>query len=710
MTVPVDHVPDAADRADTPLAAARALLERELAARHARDGGPGLAPPGVVPLVPEVAGPGTRDPWADRRPAATVHLAADAVLLGPWRPAAAEGAGPDGCGTCLAMRWRRLRPGPGARLPAGGGALAGGAPAASAPPGGAPMGGATAGGDGCPPLTPFAVDAVWLTLRALPHARPAAEPGLPQVTRLDLATLLPSTVPLLAEARCPHCARPRRDTAAAAWPDLGPAPVPAVERADPPPEPAPPEAALVNPVCGALGAAPSPPAPAVDLFGPSGPVGPRPDPGGAAGGGACARGATPAAERRRGLLGGLARAAVRDGGRGTAPVLGSYHALVWREGRHAVLDPRRCGEYPPGAGGGESVPRPFDPDRELPWVWGYSLRAGRPVLVPAALAGGGGSGGAGHRDGDGRRDRPGHDDDHGDHHDDDHHDDGETVPAGAGGLATAPRLEEAILRGLVELIEYDALLLAWYAGLPPSRIDPAAGTGPAVRTLLDRAELYGYEVHVFDGRVDLPVPVVTAVAARADGGPGTLAFGSGADFDPERALRTALAGALGPMPRLPARVARRRARLEEAAEDFGRVRRAEDHPLLYGLPRMARHAADYLRPGPALPPAEAFADWAERRPRGGDALAGLHLVRDALAGAGYDALAIDRTTPQQRRMGLRTAATVVPGLLPLDFGWHRQRAPRMAPSATAVRRCPADAVRPPRRAPHPFGRPDARPV
>ena len=67
---------------------------------------------------------------------------------------------------------------------------------------------------------------------------------------------------------------------------------------------------------------------------------------------------------------------------------------------------------------------------------------------------------------------------------------------------------------------------------------------------------------------------------------------------------------------------------------------------------------------------------------------------------------VDQTTPEQARLGLRTVCTIVPGLLPIDFGWSRQRALTMPRLRTAWRRAgrrPDDLGEDEiRRVPHPF--------
>ncbi|KPC90592.1 hypothetical protein ADL27_34960 [Streptomyces sp. NRRL F-6602] len=79
---------------------------------------------------------------------------------------------------------------------------------------------------------------------------------------------------------------------------------------------------------------------------------------------------------------------------------------------------------------------------------------------------------------------------------------------------------------------------------------------------------------------------------------------------------------------------------------------------------------------------------------------------DAVTGAGFDVVVVDQTMPEQRALGLRTVSVLVPGLLPIDFGWTRQRALTMDRLRTGLRTAgrrpddlPADAVH---LAPHPF--------
>ena len=619
---------------------ARRHLADSLAARAAAAG---VAVPEVVPLGSADVLDTRQDPYSASRGPATVHLTAQAVLIGPW------GDGP-GCGTCLGMRWQRLR------TKSERDALEQG----QTPQ---PIG-------AWPVLADHALDAVWAAYLAVARGFRGNPPRLPRrVTRLDLATLHVQTVPLLPEPLCPHCSEPSPEE-----PGFGLA-----SRIKPAPDayrlrsahsyPLPAEA-LANPVCGVLGATTW-----LDVTSPTtAPVA----------GTVFMRGYAGLTDvtwsgqansfddsRRLAFLEGLERyAGTHQRHRG--PVLTAAF-----EDLDDALDPRTCGEYAPETYAADPMLDPFDPAKPIPWVPGHSLRTGRRVLVPARLV---------YYSAGIRADN--------------------FVFECSNGCAIGGELEEAILFGLLELVERDAFLLGWYGAAELTEIDLASCQSPALAAMVDRAALQGYDVHAFDNRIDLAIPVVTALAVRRDGGPGTLAFAASAGFDPRAAVEGAVSEILTYIPHLPRQVAERPAELAAMARDFDLVRRLPDHAALFGLPEMARHARHYLERASTRTFDDVYRDWLRRRPDSGDLLDDVLLCRDEIAGAGYDVIVVDQTTPEQRRLGLRTVSTLAPGLLPIDFGWARQRALRMDRLRTALRRAglhtAATAEQGIHRVPHPF--------
>ena len=588
--------------------------------------------PKVVPLgSADVLEPGN-DPHARLRPTAKVHLTAQAAFIGPW------GGDPDAaaCGTCLGMRWQRLRT----------------RSERDALEIGINLRGASGIPDAWPVLPDHALDAIWWTYRAILDGAPSHK--LPQVTRVDLSTLHTFTVPLLTEPHCPSCSpeSPSDGRVPDRVTELVSRPKPDRDsyRLRSPASYELPYEALANPVCGVLGAATW-----LDVTSPTtAPVA----------GTVFMRGYAGLTDvtwsgqansfhssRDLAFLEGLERYAGTHSRRREEPVIAAYGDLP------DALDPRVCGMYAPETYETDPMVSPFSPDRPIPWVRGYSLRDRRPILVPARLC---------YYSAGLRADN--------------------FVFECSNGCAIGGSLEEAVLFGLLELIERDSFLLAWYGGARLTEIGLGSCDSPALRAMVDRAALQGYDVHVFDNRIDLAVPVVTGLAVRRDGGPGTLAFAASAGFDPRAAVEGAVSEILTYIPHLPRQVRERPEELAAMARDYSLVKRLPDHAALFGLPQMARHAADYLEPAAVQPMREVYRDWQERRPRTCDLLDDLRLCRDELVTAGFDVIVVDQTSPEQERMGLRTVCTLAPGLLPIDFGWTRQRALRMPRLRTAFRR------------------------
>ncbi|MEU8777920.1 TOMM precursor leader peptide-binding protein [Streptomyces sp. NPDC048606] len=620
----------------TAMESARRSLERSLA--QARTGAPRGAH--VVTLgVHDALGPRAADPFAAVRPAATVHLSAQAVLLGPW---GGDGTAP-ACGRCLAMRWQRLRSRSerdaletGSRVP-------------------------TPVGAEWPRLSPYVRDAV-VALHAVLFAADgpgAAAPGpgaadrtLPQVTRLDLATLRTRTYPLAADPLCPDCGPGGTDAPRSLTPASRPKPDPAAQRLRAASSYPVPTAALANPVTGVLGGGTwinvtspttAPVAGSVFMRGYAGLTDVT----------WSGQANSFSSSRDLAFLEGLERYAGTHRRTGTSVLTASYAELGER-----ALDPAECGFYRPETYRDDPMVSPFDPERPIPWVYGHSLRDDRPVLVPARLA----------------YYSAGLESDN-------------FVFECSNGCAIGSCAEEALLGALLELIERDAFLLAWYGNQRLTEIDLDSVPGPAVRMMVDRAGLQGYDVHAFDNRIDLAVPVVTGLAVRRDGGPGLYSFGAGAALDPAAAVEAALSEVLTYIPHLPRQVAERRDELDAMSRDFSRVLHLKDHAQLYGLPAMAPHAASYRDPVAVRPMGDLYRSWeTERRPRTGDLRDDLLFCVAELTGAGHDVIVVDQTTPEQERMGLRTVCAVVPGLLPIDFGWSRQRAPYLPRLRTAAHR------------------------
>ena len=351
--------------------------------------------------------------------------------------------------------------------------------------------------------------------------------------------------------------------------------------------------------------------------------------------------------RRVGLLEGLERYCGLVSRQKQSQVFDSYEHLAPN-----ALDPRTSGYYAPDVY--QSLPNLTLPSAQMKmqWVWGYSLKAREPLLVPEQLAYYGSQAPQ------------------------------ETffIHDSSNGCAIGSCLEEAMLHGLLELIERDTFLIHWYATLAAPRIDPWSSRNPRTLRLLDRLERAGYDIYLMDTRLDIPVPTITGVAVHRSDEPGKLTLAAGASLDPEGAIHATLCELAAYVPDMPERVRVRQTELQELARDFSKVRLMEQHMLLYGLPEMARHA-EFLFHNPGVATLdEVYAGWNEEKPRGLDLLTDLHYIVDWIIDLGIDVIVVDQTAPELRGTGLRVVKVLVPGLVPIDFGWKRNRVvglPRM---------------------------------
>ncbi|UOE20620.1 TOMM precursor leader peptide-binding protein [Thermobifida halotolerans] len=500
------------------------------------------------------------------------------------------------------------------------------------------------------------------------------DPRTAPVWEIDTLTSAVNRFGLIRDSACERCARPVDDTAEGARITLAPAPVaPGATRTRRPEDLDLPVEALANPVCGMLGG------PAVRAY--------------------QATATAPVSGRlhvrskyalhemwwsghaesyaRSELLAAL-EGLERDAGQRPRRV------RVARRARAADLDAphldlTECGLYSEEFYRGHTGHYvPWSEQPEVPWVWGYSLRDERPLLVPEQIA----------------------------YYLDHRTDHRNTVQECSNGCASGGSVTEAVLHGLLELLERDAFLVSWYGGLTPTEIDLDTVDSALVRQMRAHVDLFGYDLRCFDIRTDLPVPAVAAVAVRRDDGLGTLCFAGGASLDPADAVRAAVCETASYISGFPERVEAALERVERMADDYRLVTELSHHALLFGLPRMAPLADHWLRQDERRPLDEVFADWTAGRGAHRDLREPVREIVAMLADRGMDTVVVDQTTPEQRLLGLHTVAVIVPGLVPIDFGWERQRAlhlprTRWAPHRAGLMPRPlrADELH---RVPHPF--------
>jgi ribosomal protein S12 methylthiotransferase accessory factor len=281
----------------------------------------------------------------------------------------------------------------------------------------------------------------------------------------------------------------------------------------------------------------------------------------------------------------------------------------------------------------------FDPDRPMNWVWGYSFLQERPLLVPEHFAyynlGG--------------RER--------------------IVYDTSNGCALGGSLEEAILYGILEVVERDSFLMTWYAGLPVPRLDLGSFEDKELRLMIDRFQaVTEYELYVFNTTMENGIPSVWALAKNKGNKGLNLLCAAGAHLDPLRAVKGAIHELSGLLLSYSDQFEADRTRYEEFFDNPNRVQHMEDHSMLYGVPKAEerlRFLLDDSRPMQSC--AEAFT-W-KKSPHL-DLTEDLKDVLRVFHRLHLDVVVVDQTTQEMKRNGLHCVKVLIPGMLPMTFG-HR---------------------------------------
>lgn len=219
------------------------------------------------------------------------------------------------------------------------------------------------------------------------------------------------------------------------------------------------------------------------------------------------------------------------------------------------------------------------------------------------------------------------------------------------GCALHRDAESASLAALLEVVERDAVAVAWLRGLALPRL-PAEVFSPVVVSLIAWYAERDMTVHLFDATTDLGIPVVYCVIDAPEDPSVVRVVGSACSFDIALACEKAVleAGAL---------------RMTIATETVPTRLQDFDSPTqsaaLMARPEQSR-AFDFLLEGiedrvESRPPVHGHA-WSPRQ--------SLKQVLAVLDGRGFDAYAVDLTPREARAFGYRVVRAIIPQLQPLS--------------------------------------------
>lgn len=307
-----------------------------------------------------------------------------------------------------------------------------------------------------------------------------------------------------------------------------------------------------------------------------------------------------------------------------------------------ALDPTTAGTHTDEQYALPNFPfQPFDPQREMNWVWGYSFQQERPILVPEKMAYYSMGFGEG------------------------------IVFETSNGCALGGSLEEAIFYGILEVVERDAFLLTWYARLPLPRLDPATVNDRELLLLIDRLQtVTNYDLYLFDATMENGIPSVWTIAKNRGKEGLHLVCAAGAHPDPIRAVKSAIYETAAMLQTLTDKYEANRNKYLRMLDDSSRVKKMDDHAMLYSLPEAAERLSFLLDDSrPMVSFAERFPNRSKHLDLTDDLRDLLH-VFDKL---NLDVIVVDQTTPEVSRNDLSCVRVLIPGMLPMTFGHHLTR-------------------------------------
>lgn len=220
---------------------------------------------------------------------------------------------------------------------------------------------------------------------------------------------------------------------------------------------------------------------------------------------------------------------------------------------------------------------------------------------------------------------------------------GAALSADSNGNAAGSSLEDALLQGLLELVERDAVALWWYNRNQAPQVSLDSFQEPWIDELRAVYASLNREVWVLDVSSDVGVPTMVALSRRTDKPCEDIMFGFGAHLDPKVALIRALTEMNQLMPAV-----------AEVSHDgeYG----WSDPDALHWWRTATVANQPYLRPDPAAPPRE-LADY-DYLPTT-DLYQDISLIQSKLESLGLEVLVLDQTRPD---IGLPVVKVIVPGM------------------------------------------------
>ncbi len=268
-------------------------------------------------------------------------------------------------------------------------------------------------------------------------------------------------------------------------------------------------------------------------------------------------------------------------------------------------------------GGLQLVPEPFDTTRSINWSQAWSITHDEPRLVPSAYCY------FGNPDNAQRA----------------------FCFSDSNGNAAGNNLEEAVLQGLLELVERDSVAIWWYNRLRVPKVDLGSIDDPYVETVSRYYRDQGRDLWLLDITSDLGIPSMVAVSHRLDHPKEDVVLGFGAHVDPKLAAMRAITECNQFLPMLSKR-----------DREGNTIYDVDDREALEWWKNASLETDPYVVASPDLPMVDLSHKPGLERD---DITDEIRACVEAISGKGMEVIVLDQSRPD---LDIKVAKVMVPGM------------------------------------------------
>ncbi len=236
---------------------------------------------------------------------------------------------------------------------------------------------------------------------------------------------------------------------------------------------------------------------------------------------------------------------------------------------------------------------------------------------------------------------------------------GETSNGAAGHISWA----QAILGGILELVERDGIMIMWFNRLPMPKIS-LDSLPSEISRVVQKINDFGFDVIIQNTTTEIGIPAFCVYLVNKIKKKPAMISGAGSHINPEIAIRKGLREGI----RFFADYLAYPERYEQVKIlGFDEIRSPLEHGDLYYDPEMLKHLDFIIE-------SDNYQDFSEIKDNSKkDPVENLKLCLDIFRKKKMDVIAVECTSVDVANTGLYVVKMIIPGMQPIDFGMRNQR-------------------------------------